>query len=225
MLAQIPNIITVIRILLVLPTTWLLLDTRYTEAFLLMAVAGVSDALDGFLARRFNWMSKFGAAMDPLADKLLVAAMFVVFTMQGIIPIWVALIVLFRDFVIVAGAGVYKLLYEEVEISPTFVSKANTATQIVVLLLLMLSLLPFEGAAVARQVADPFGFYILAVLGVSSGIDYVITWGSKAYRQSKQRKIYKHGPRILRGEPRVKKGQSGDVNALNSGKQNPPNAR
>jgi len=193
--SQIPNIITVLRILLVFPTAWLLYNTRYFDAFVLMAIAGVSDALDGFLARRFNWMSKLGATLDPLADKLLVAAMFIVFTLQGHIPLWVAIIVLVRDFTIVGGAGVYKLLYEEVEISPTFVSKANTAMQIVMLLLLMVSLLPMSGlSAIAAQLVDPYCFYILAVLGVSSGIDYVLKWGSKAYREGKKRKLYKHGP-------------------------------
>lgn len=192
---HIPNIITALRIILVIPTTWLLWQSRYQDAVVLMAIAGLSDALDGWLARRFNWLSKLGAAMDPLADKLLVAAMFVVFTLQGHIPIWVAVIVLVRDFTIVAGAGVYKLLYEEVEISPTFVSKANTAMQIVMLLLLMISLLPWPVIApIARQLVDPYCFYILAVLGVSSGIDYILTWGSKAYRQGKQRKLYKHAP-------------------------------
>ena len=198
-MSHLPNIITVLRILLVIPTGWLMWQTRYPEAFALMAVAGLSDALDGFLARRFNWMSKLGAALDPLADKLLVAVVFVVFTLQGLIPLWVAVIVLLRDFVIVAGAGVYKVLYEEVEIAPTFVSKANTAMQIITLLLLMASLLEIEFlSALAGQLVNPYCFYILAVLGVSSGIDYMFTWGSKAYRQGKQRKLYKHGPKSFR---------------------------
>ena len=193
-MSNIPNIITVLRILLVIPTAWMLWEMRYLEAFVLMIVAGLSDALDGFLARRFNWISKLGATLDPLADKFLVAAMFIVFTVQGHIPLWVALIVLAGDFTIVAGAGVYKLLYEEVEISPTFLSKANTAMQIVTLCLLMGSLLPLGVLAeIAAQSARPC-FYILAVLGVSSGIDYVVTWGSKAYREGKKRKQYKHGP-------------------------------
>jgi len=163
------------------------------EAFVLMIVAGVSDALDGYLARRFEWMSKLGATLDPLADKFLVAAVFIVFTLQGHIPVWVALIVLARDFTIVAGAGVYKLLYEEVDIAPTFLSKANTAMQIVTLCLLMGSMLSLGIVAeIAAGVLEPF-FYVLAVLGVGSGFDYVVTWGSKAYRQGKQRKQYKHG--------------------------------
>lgn len=197
-MAHLPNIITVLRILLVLPTAWFLWEARYLEAFVLMIIAGLSDALDGFLARRFNWMSKLGATLDPLADKFLVAAMFIVFTIQGHIPMWVAIIVLVRDFTIIGGAGVYKLLYEEVEISPTFVSKANTAMQIVTLCLLMGSLLPL---GLLREIAEQLVlpcFYILAVLGVGSGIDYVLTWGSKAYREGKKRKLYKHAPRGFR---------------------------
>lgn len=193
-MSHIPNIITVFRILLVIPTAWMLWEMHYLEAFILMVIAGVSDAFDGFLARRFNWMSKLGAILDPLADKFLVAVMFVVFTLQGHIPLWVAIIVLTRDFAIIAGAGVYKLLYEEVEISPTFLSKANTAMQFVTVCLLMASLLPLGMVAeLAASSAQPC-FYILAVLGISSGTDYVITWGSKAYREGKKRKQYKHGP-------------------------------
>ena len=141
-MSQLPNIITILRIILVFPISWMLWESRFMEAFVLVIIAGVSDALDGFLARRFNWMSQLGATLDPLADKFLVAAVFVVFTLQGLIPLWVAIIVLARDFIILAGAGVYKLLYEEVEIAPTFVSKANTACQIVTLCVLLASLLP-----------------------------------------------------------------------------------
>lgn len=195
----IPNVITVFRILLVVPITWLLLENRHVEAFVLMVFAGLSDACDGFLARRFNWITRLGATLDPLADKLLVAAVFLVFVWQDRIPLWIAVIVLVRDFVIVAGAGVYKLLYEEVIIAPTFLSKANTAMQLIVLIMLLVSLLPSGPLGqIAIAVLDPYSFYILAVLGVSSGIDYVFTWGSKAYREDKIRKLYKHGPGRMR---------------------------
>jgi cardiolipin synthase len=195
----IPNIITVIRILLVVPISWLLLEGRHVDALFLMVIAGLSDAFDGFLARRFNWLTQLGATLDPLADKLLVAAVFLVFTWQGHIPLWIAIIVLVRDFVIVAGAGVYKVLYEEVEISPTFLSKANTAMQLVVLIFLLVGLLPLGVMSdLAVAMVNPYSFYILAVLGVSSGLDYVFTWGSKAYREEKKRKLYKHGPGRMR---------------------------
>ena len=93
---QIPNLITLARIALVFPTTWLLWEARYVEGMILMSIAGASDALDGWLARKFSWGSRFGAAMDPVADKLLVAAMFLVFTWQGHIDLWLTAIVLGR---------------------------------------------------------------------------------------------------------------------------------
>lgn len=185
-LSQLPNVITVLRILLVLPTAWFLVENRYVEALVLMAVAGASDALDGALARRFGWISQFGSAMDPIADKLLVATMFVVFTVQGHIPIWVAAIVLGRDAVILTGAGAYRLFFAPIEFAPTLVSKANTATQIVMLLLLLLGLCDFGRlSAFALSTVDPWCFYLLAVLGIGSGLDYVITWSAKAIRHDR----------------------------------------
>jgi cardiolipin synthase len=185
--AQIPNIITLVRIFLVLPTAVLLWRGMYPQALVIMSIAGASDALDGWLARRYNWLSSFGAAMDPVADKLLVAVVFVIFTVQGHIPIWVAAIVLGRDGVIMAGAGVYRLLFESIEFSPTFISKANTATQIVMLLLLLLALCEFSiFSELAFALVDPFCFYLLAVLGIASGLDYVITWGRRALRNAKR---------------------------------------
>jgi cardiolipin synthase len=185
-LSQLPNVITVIRILLVFPTGWLLLETRYVEALVLMAIAGASDALDGWMARRFGWMSRFGAAMDPVADKLLVAATFIIFTVQGYIPIWVAAIVLGRDAVIMGGAGAYRLFFEPIEFAPTYISKANTATQIVTLLMLLLGLCGFGALSdYALLIVDPGCFYLLAVLGLVSGADYVRTWGRKAWRHGR----------------------------------------
>ncbi len=187
-MSQLPNVITVLRILLVFPTGWLLLETRYVEALVLMAVAGASDALDGWMARRFGWMSRFGAAMDPVADKLLVAATFIIFTVQGYIPVWVAAIVLGRDAVIMGGAGAYRLFFEPIEFAPTMISKANTATQIVTLLMLLLGLCGFgQLSELSIRIVDPWCFYLLAVLGVVSGLDYVRIWGRKAWRHGRAR--------------------------------------
>jgi cardiolipin synthase (CMP-forming) len=184
---QIPNLITLLRILLVFPTTWLLWESRYVEGLILMSVAGASDALDGWLARRFGWGSRFGAAMDPVADKLLVAAMFIVFTIQGHIELWLTAIVLGRDAIILTGAASYRLLFEPIEFAPTFISKANTAMQIVTVLLMLLALCGFPVLSRAAGVlADPYCFYILAVLGVSSGLDYVITWSQRAWRHGRR---------------------------------------
>jgi cardiolipin synthase len=185
---QIPNLITLMRIVLVLPTTWLLWEARYVEGMILMSIAGASDALDGWLSRRFSWGSRFGAAMDPVADKLLVAAMFIVFTLQGHIEIWLTAIVLARDVLILTGAATYRLLFETIEFAPTFISKANTAMQIVTVLLILLALCQFPYLSeVAELLVDPYCFYILAVLGVSSGLDYALTWGQRAWRHRRYR--------------------------------------
>ncbi len=170
--------------LLVLPAGWLLWLGRYPEALAIVAVAGASDALDGVLARRFGWRSAFGSMMDPIADKLLVLVVFVVFTMQGHIPLWLAVVVIARDMVILAGACIYRLLFGDIEMAPTPVSKANTAMQILVLLMLLLGLCGFGVLSkVALLVVDPWSFYVLAILGVGSGLDYVITWSLKAWRR------------------------------------------
>jgi len=179
-----PNLITSLRMLLVVPAGWLLWQGRYPEALVVVGVAGASDALDGELARRFSWRSAFGSMLDPIADKLLVLVVFVIFTIQGHIPIWLAVIVIARDAVILGGAGVYWLMFREIEMAPTLISKANTALQIVLLVLLLLGLCEFGALSeLALFVVDPWSFILLAILGVGSGIDYAVTWALKAWRK------------------------------------------
>jgi cardiolipin synthase len=185
MIALLPNIITVVRIVLVLPTAWLLWEARYVEALILTAVAGASDAVDGWMARRFDAISHFGAALDPVADKLLVASLYVIFALQGHLPVWLAVIVLGRDLVIFTGAVVYRLLFGHIEFAPTLISKANTAMQITTALatLVMLCGLGLVSEVTALAL-DPWGFYLLAALGIASGADYVATWGMRAWREA-----------------------------------------
>ena len=153
-----------------------------------MGIAGASDALDGELARRFSWRSAFGSMMDPVADKLLVLVVFVIFTIQEHVPLWLAVVVIARDAVILGGAGTYRLLFGEIEMAPTLVSKANTAIQIAMLLLLLLGLCGFGALSeAALAIVDPWGFYLLAVLGIGSGVDYAVTWSLKAWRNRSRR--------------------------------------
>lgn len=181
MLRQVPNIITVVRVLLVIPTAWCLIEGRYVQALVLMAVAGASDAVDGWLARRFDWVTWFGAAVDPLADKILVGVLFITLTVQGALPLWVAGIAIGRDVVILAGAAAYRMMFKHIEFAPTLLSKANTAVQIVVLLLLLLALCNFQVVSpIAGSIAQPYGFWLVAVLAIVSGADYVITWSRRA---------------------------------------------
>ena len=183
MLRSIPNIITILRILLIVPTAGLLLDERYLAGLVLAAIAGLSDALDGALARRFSWSTSFGAYADPLADKLLVGTMFLILLWQGHVPLWLAVVVISRDVIILLGALAYRLTFEKVELNPSFISKLNTAMQITMLLLVLVGLVdagPLSRFATA--ILDPWGFVVVATLGVSSGVDYVFTWGRRAIR-------------------------------------------
>jgi len=190
---HIPNIISVLRILLVIPTALALWRDHYQQALILMSIAGVSDAIDGGLARRFGWMSDLGRALDPIADKLLVGTMIVVFAVQGHLPLWAAIIVISRDLIILIGAAAYRYWFEKVGFTPTFLSKANTAIQITTLLLLLLALCEVGVISDwAKAMVDPHLFYVLAVLGVASGADYVVTWGQRAlhsYRSATSAKL------------------------------------
>ena len=182
-----PNLITSLRMLLVVPAGWLLWQGRYPEALVVVGVAGASDALDGELARRFSWRTAFGSMLDPIADKLLALVVFVIFTVQGHIPVWLLVVVIARDAIILGGAGVYWLMFREIEMAPTLASKANTALQIVMLLLLLLGLCGFGAlSSLALLIVDPWSFYLLAILGIGSGIEYAVTWALKAWRDSRR---------------------------------------
>ena len=184
MLRSIPNIITILRILLIVPTAGLLLDERYLAGLILAAIAGLSDALDGALARRFSWSTSFGAYADPLADKLLVGTMFLILLWQGHVPLWLAAVVISRDVIIMLGALAYRLIFEKVELNPSFISKLNTAMQIAMLLLVLVGLV--DAGSLSRfavAILDPWGFVVVATLGVSSGVDYVFTWGRRAIQE------------------------------------------
>ncbi|MGD2055816.1 MAG: CDP-alcohol phosphatidyltransferase family protein [Gammaproteobacteria bacterium] len=176
-LSQLPNIITVTRFLLVPPVVLFLLDGRYGAALLVFAAAGFSDALDGYLAKRYHWSSRMGALMDPLADKLLLVSSFVTLGWLGHIPPWLVAVVILRDLVIVTGAIVYNLRIEHLEAAPSIISKLNTFAQILLVMAVM-----FAQAVVAVPVAwlEILTYSVLATT-LWSGLDYVWTWGRRAW--------------------------------------------
>ncbi|WP_022949422.1 CDP-alcohol phosphatidyltransferase family protein [Methylohalobius crimeensis] len=171
---QIPNLITVMRIFLVGPTVWLILERRFDWALGLFFVAGVSDALDGYLAKHFGWFSRLGSLLDPIADKLLIVACYVAGAWIGLLPGWLAELVVARDLVILLGGVVYYLFLHPFEGQPSWISKFNTLCQIVLLLVLFWQ----HGFRPLPTGWSTGLIYLVSVTTVVSGIQYVHLWGS-----------------------------------------------
>jgi cardiolipin synthase len=181
--AHIPNLICLLRILLVSPVAILLLSARYREALALIVVAGLSDGLDGFLARRYHWQSRLGGFLDPLADKLLLTVTFVALAIQGLLPVWLAALVIVRDVVIVSGGVAYQWFVAPVQPEPSRVSKLNTAMQLL-FLCLVVTAAAFPGVVPVALVDTSVlvaGAGVL-VTGTVSGLDYVLRWSARARR-------------------------------------------
>ena len=175
-LSWLPNAISLFRIALVPPILALLLNGRHDIALVLFFVAGFSDGLDGYLAKRFEWHSRSGALLDPIADKLLVAGTFVTLSITGHLPVWLAAIVILRDVVIVGGAMAYNFLVRPVEGEPTRISKLNTAIE----LLLVLFVISRAGFGWPDKITITMLGAAVLVTVVISGIDYVWSWTNRA---------------------------------------------
>ena len=175
-LRWLPNAISLLRIALVVPILLLIIDSHYGFALALCLVAGFSDGVDGYLAKRFDWHTRIGALLDPIADKLLVAGTFMVLVYTGHIPLWLGILVIFRDVVIVGGATVYNFLIRPVEGEPTRISKLNTALQ----LLFILFVLSRAAFGWPDQITITVLGASIVVTVVVSGIDYVWSWARRA---------------------------------------------
>ena len=175
-LSWLPNANSLVRVALVAPILALLLNGRHDVALMLFFVAGFSDGLDGYLAKRFDWHSRTGALLDPIADKLLVAGTFVTLSITGDLPVWLAAIVVLRDVVIVGGAMAYNFLVRPVEGEPTRISKLNTAFE----LLLVLFVISRAGFGWPDQITITMLGAAVLITVVISGIDYVWSWANRA---------------------------------------------
>jgi len=175
-LSHIPNLICVGRMLLVGPIVLCLIRERFDGAILMFVLAGLSDGLDGFLARRFDWRTHLGLILDPLADKLLMVSVFLTMTVMGLIPGWLALVVVGRDLILMAGGLAYHFLIGPLEGEPSQISKINTFLQLVYVFGVMLSAaglgLPAEGLEILA--ATVFCTVVI------SGINYLVIWIRKA---------------------------------------------
>jgi cardiolipin synthase len=128
---NIPNSLTLGRIVLVPLIVWLIITHEMTAAFLLFLLAGFSDAADGFLAKRFGWRSELGAYLDPIADKALLVSIYVTLGFAGHLPAWLVIAVVSRDILIVGAVVLSWMLSRPVSMHPLLISKANTLAQIV----------------------------------------------------------------------------------------------
>lgn len=126
----IPNLITIGRLIIVPFVIVMIMQERWAAAFVLFAIAGISDGIDGFIARHFDMKSELGSYIDPLADKSLLVSIYVSLAVIGAIPGWLAIVVVSRDVMIVAAVMLSWIMSRPVEIKPLIVSKLNTAAQI-----------------------------------------------------------------------------------------------
>jgi cardiolipin synthase len=164
----VPNILTLFRILLTPLLIWLLLDARLAPALLVFFVAGMTDGLDGLLARLLNQRSKLGAYLDPLADKLLLVSSFLLLGRLGLIPNWLVVIAVSRDAVITLGLITLMFHQVPVQIRPTIDSKATTVFELATVLSVLGS--PFVGLP---ALLVSFLFVCTAALCVVSTAHYV----------------------------------------------------
>ena len=167
-----PNLITLTRAILVPVVFWLLLSGRVQAAFFVFVLAGISDAIDGYLAKRFGWQTELGAYLDPLADKLLVTCIFVAMGFLGELPSWLVIAVVSRDVLIVIAVLLSWLLGHPVTIKPLAVSKANTVAQLV----LAATALANTGFGLGLDVVKQVLVWITAALTLASLAAYIQAW-------------------------------------------------
>lgn len=179
-LRWIPNAICVFRVLLVGPVVVVLLREQYLVALILIVIAGMSDALDGLLARTFDWRTRLGSVLDPAADKLLIVSVFLTLTYLGLVPVGLTALVVVRDVVIVSGALTYQIFIGPVFSEPTLISKLNTACQ------LSFVLFTLTGAAFQwppHTLLIALGAAV-AFTSITSGLNYVVGWSKRAWRKT-----------------------------------------
>ena len=176
--SQIPNGLTVSRIVAVPVLVMLLEAENYKFAFLLFILAGLTDGLDGWLAKRFGWVSDLGTRLDPLADKILLVAAFIMLGRLEVVPFWLVTLVIFRDVLIVGGYMVLATLDVKYELKPTLISKLNTFLQITLVIIVLLNMTGWLSVPFINLLE-----YAVAVSTIVSGIHYL--WIGAFPRNSK----------------------------------------
>lgn len=164
------------RLMLILPIAFLIVDGEHLVAFVLFALAGVSDGLDGFLARRFGWESAFGKLIDPLADKLLMMTTAVLLGLMDALPLTLVVLIVVKDLAVLGGVFAYTTLAGFPKISPTLLGKVTTAVQIV---LLAFALLYLAGIGLLPEQVFVFWIWVSALLTTIDGVSYLWLWTNR----------------------------------------------
>jgi cardiolipin synthase len=173
---HLPNLICLLRIGLIWPVVVCLHRGQYLPTLALFLLAAVSDGLDGYLAKRYRWTSELGRVLDPLADKLLLVAVFLVATWSGLVPRWLTVAAVTRDFLIGIGALAYRVGWGPLRGRPTYTSKVNTLLQVVYVLLVVVRA---EWHLPPAGVLDALAWLTLATI-LLSGVGYVRQFTQRA---------------------------------------------
>ena len=175
----IPNFLTLVRIILIPLLVILLLENQLGKALGVFVVAGITDALDGLIARMFHQKSKLGAYLDPLADKLLLVTTYLTLVHLSLLPIWLVVIVVSRDLFIVVGIMTFIIHGVKFEIQPSILSKITTVMQIITVILALSSpIFSFHNMLLYSSCVAT------AVVTTASGFHYLMT-GIKIWEQSR----------------------------------------
>jgi cardiolipin synthase len=177
------NLITLGRLLSVPVLVWLILAGEFTVAFWMFVLAGVSDGVDGFIAKRFDMRTEIGALLDPVADKTLLVSTYVTLGVAGQLPTWLVILVVSRDLMIVGGFLIVQLLAETTRREPLFISKANTTLQLV-LAALTLARLGFD---LADHGLGAGLILAVAATTILSGAAYLVRWAHSLAGAEQQR--------------------------------------
>ena len=174
---MLPNALSIIRIILTVPIVIALLKEQYLLTLLLFLLAGISDALDGWIAKQFSFQTRLGSILDPVADKVLLTCTFIALYWIEVMPLWLLMIIFVRDVIIIAGALGYFLGEMSAEsdlLEPSLISKVNTVLQIslVLYLLLVQFYLSIDGF-------QDMVFIVVATSTALSGADYALLWVKK----------------------------------------------
>jgi len=175
---NLPNLLTLARILLTPFIVYSILTGDSVQALVLMVVAGLTDMLDGAIAKHFDMQTVVGAYMDPIADKLMLVSTIVSLFIMNQIPLFLFLAVVFRDVIIVVGALAYELVTHRLEMRPTYISKATTTLQIVYVSAILLNMAHPLPALIMATV-----LWITFMLTFISGVQYMVLWTLKAMRE------------------------------------------